>query len=46
MWCTNKEKLFDSTDINVLLEQQIIVMMNMVPIGDIFSGENILQTEN
>ena len=32
-------------DLNVLLEQQIIVMMNMVPLGDLLSGEDILQKE-
>jgi hypothetical protein len=32
-------------DLNVLLEQQIIVMMNMVPLGDLLSGEDILQKD-
>lgn len=32
-------------DLNVLLEQQIIVMMNMIPLGDVLSGENFLQQD-
>ena len=33
-------------DLNVLFEQQIIVMMNMVPLRDVHTGENFLQEEN
>jgi hypothetical protein len=38
--------MFDSMDLNMLLEQQIIVMMNMVPLGDVLSGEKILQQDH
>jgi hypothetical protein len=32
---------FDNMDINLLLERQILVMMNMVPIQDAISGDEI-----
>ena len=42
----DQESKFNSMDLNVLFEQQIIVMMNMVPLRDVHTGENFLQEEN
>ena len=41
----NKSKKFNNCELNFLLEQQIIIMMNMIPKKDIRDTKNIFKKE-